>query len=251
MSQQVKVFRELQFDKGEASRSGNITGRPSYRNLKVFYDDFLSEDSVAKFTSATDSPGTATITSPDCLTLTCGTTTNILTVALDLSFYGTYGCGIEVRMRNDDVDELAHFIGFSDTAAKEMPMSYSGTTLTSNATDAAGFILDVDATTDDHYAVSVNDGGDGTVFDSGMAGSDGEWTTYRVEIVPDGTEAHAYFYMNTSGKEINPVADLIAVEASAVKSSIVLCPNFTVVNRGTETGDTLDIDYVKVWGGRY
>lgn len=254
MGQQVKVYKELQFEQGEAWHCGNITGRPSYRNLKVIYDDFFGKaiDATNDWTvgSATGTDLSASITAPDCLTLTTGTTTaDILTVAGGLGFYGTYGCAIEVRARNDDVSALIHFIGFSDTAAAEIPFTYAGTTLSSTAADAVGFIYDYNATVDYYYGVSVNNGTDGSVISSAKAGTDSEWITYRVEIIPRGTEADAYFYLGTTGKEIDPVADLLGVEASAVKSSVALCPNISVM--GTNVADTLDVDYVKVWGGRY
>ena len=256
MSLQVKVDRELQFVCGEAYHSGNITGRPSYRNLKVIYDDFFGKaiDSAYDWTvgSATGTDCTATITTPDCLTLTSGTVDEAqLTVCGALGFYGTYGCAIEVRARNDDVDELRHFIGFSDLAATEMPFLYSGTTLTSSASDAAGFILDMDATLDRYYGVSVNTNSDGAVINSGNVGTaDSAWKTYRVEIVPNGTAADAYFYLNTSGNEIDPEADIIGYEAAAVAPAVALGPNVSIQHNGTSS-ETLDVDYIKVWGGRY
>lgn len=255
MSQQVYVDRSLKFQ-GIANSTGNITGRPSYRNQVVWYDDFTGKeiDSTNDYTEAGVNSGAATITVPHCLTLTTGAADNDdIEVAMGVEWYPQYNISLEARFRIDDVDETAVNIGFADAtgyAVDKIAMTYSLAALTSNATNFVGFLHDAAATTKNIYGVSVNAGTDGAVINSASAPTDAKWYTARVELRDNGTTVDAIFYLNTSGLEINPGEDLIGVEPAAVARTTALCPYIALINHDEAAANTLDVDYIKVWSDR-
>uniref|UniRef100_A0A6H1ZUP2 Uncharacterized protein n=1 Tax=viral metagenome TaxID=1070528 RepID=A0A6H1ZUP2_9ZZZZ len=252
MSQQVKVQRELEFSAG-ANSTGNISGRPSYKNMVVSEDHFTGKaiDSTNDYTVAGVNSGAATITVPHMMTLTTGAADDDdIDVAMGIEYYPAYNPVLEARFRIDDVDKTAINIGFSDAtgeAADTIAMMYSGSTLTSTASNFAGFLHDAAATTKNLYAVSVNANTDGSVINSGSTPTDAKVYTVRVELRDNGTTVDALFYVNTSGKEINPGEDLIGIEPAAVARTTYLCPYFALINHGEAAANTLDIDYRKVW----
>ena len=254
MGQQVNVNRDLRFV-GTAKHTDNVEG-PMNLHMVTYYDDFLGValDSTNDWTVAGVNSGTAAIAAPHMMTITTGAADDDdVDVASPLNWYGQYNACVEVRARNDDVSALAMNIGFSDAtgeAADKIAMTYSGTTLTSNASDFAGFMHDPDATTDKIYCVSTKANADGTVIDSGTAeGTDSAWHTYRVELVDNGTTTDAHFYFNASGKEISPSEDLVGVEIDAITRTTPLCIYIGVINRES-AANTFDVDYVKAWQDR-
>lgn len=116
-------------------------------------------------------------------------------------------------------------------------------TLTSVATDAAGFIFSSLATdVDGYYTASVNADTDGTVTNSGMTGIVDDYTKLRVEIDIDGD---AYFYgavsPSSSRSNITPVH--VASNALAVATTALLIPLFAAAPT-TTTAVPWEIDYM-------
>lgn len=63
------------------------------------------------------------------------------------------------RAKVDNISAVAVFVGLTDLAASlEMPATYSGTTLTANATDCVGFLYDTQSTNDKWVLVGVKNG---------------------------------------------------------------------------------------------
>jgi len=249
MSQQVKIYRDLEF-LGNANHTGNIKGLPSTEKV-VFVDHFtgVALDTTNDWNSAGQASGAAAIAAPHMVTITTEANDNDeWALASPLNWYGQYNAVLEVRMRNNDVDGIAHNIGFSDATAESgtIAMTYSGTTLTSTAEDFAGFLLDVDATTKNIYGVSSKATADGSVINSAHTEGDASWATYRVELRDNGTTTDALFYLNTAGKEIDPGEDLIGIEIDAITRTDPLCIYIAGMNRES-AANTLDIDYVKAW----
>lgn len=253
--QEVKVGRDLKFTEA-AQHTDNIEG--NWNPKKVHWvDDFTGKtiDATNDYTFAAVNSGTATITAPHCCTITTGgADDDDADLATGLDYYGQYNAVLEVRARNDDVSALGMNIGFSDAqgeAADKIAMTYSGTTLTSNASDFAGFMHDPDATTDKIYCVSVKGDAEGAVIDSGTAeGTDSAWHTYRVELRDNGTTTDAVFWFNADGKAIDPINDYVGFEADAITRTTALCVYIAVINR-EGAANTFDIDYIKLWSDRY
>jgi len=110
-------------------------------------------------------------------------------LATPLNYLPSKGCSLEVRFATNDAAGTGFNVGFSDAtgeAADLIAITYSGTTLTSTASDFAGFFHDADATTDAIRAVAVKADADGTVYDSGSVAVNATYNVYRVDINQDG-----------------------------------------------------------------
>lgn len=132
------------------------------------------------------------------------------------------------------------YIGFSDEAADENPMTVSTLdVLTSTASNGAGFAY-TGGGTEDWKAVSVNGDADGTVTRCNKGGATtpvlATWQTFKVVINQDGD---ADFYINGIWQYR---------EDAAVSASALL--NLFVAQQDGGTARSTDIDYIEVWAGR-
>lgn len=251
MSQQVKVFRDLEF-LGNASHAENIVGCPNPEKIvEIWHFMGKALDTTNDWNSAGQASGAAAIAAPHMVTITTeANDDDEWALASPLNYYGQYNATLEVRARNNDISGLAHNIGFSDATAESGTIAFTATgatpTLTSTASDGAVFMLDADCTTKNIYGVSTKANADGAIINSGHASGDATWETYRVELRDNGTTTGALFYLNTSGNAINPATDLIGIEIDAVTRTTALCIYIGVMNR-EGAANTLDIDYVKAW----
>ena len=254
MSQQLIVERRMVYQ-GKAALSGNIEGRPS--NISVVYEDhFLGKaiDSTNDYTVAAVNSGTATITVPHMLTLTTGAADDDdVEFAMGVEWYGQYNAALEAVFRIDDVDQTGVNIGFADAtgySADNIAMEYDGTSLTSTATEFAGFLHDSDATTSNIYGVSTKAGADGAVINSSLTPTDTGLFRVRVVLIDRPKAAtprtDAAFYVNNTGRQIDPINDLIGIEIDAVTRTTAMCPYIALINRES-FANTLDTDVLKVW----
>jgi hypothetical protein len=76
----------------------------------------------------------------------------------------------ECRLKLSAITNVAVYLGFTDqVSALEMPFTLTGTTYTSNATDAVGVLFDTNATTDTWRFVGVHGDTDATQQDTSLA----------------------------------------------------------------------------------
>lgn len=158
-------------------------------------------------------------------------------LATELVYKASKGCSVEARIAQNDADGTAFNFGFSDAkgeAADLIAVTYSGTTLTSTATDCAVFFQDPDATTDLIRAVAVDTDVDGTVRSTATAPVDAAFHTYRVDINSDGDVS---FWFDGAH---------LSTESAAITITVALCVYIAVINR-EEAANTLDIDYIRAW----
>lgn len=101
---------------------------------------------------------------------------------------------LEARVQTDVVTTLAQFIGFTDATSETdtIPMTLSGTTFTTTATTAVGFLFDTEATNDNWHAMWVDDDVDSSeaIADlrfSGVAPVAATYYTYIVELQDRGS----------------------------------------------------------------
>ncbi len=131
------------------------------------------------------------------------------------------------------------FIGWTDDATtEENPISLSGTTFTTTASDAVGFVFDTDATTDVIYLKGVaSDTDSPTVATSKTLAAAGTWQTFRVEVSSDGD---AVFSIN--GEEVGRIE-------GAVTANTDLCPTVLIKNSDAAAA-SMDVDYLYAEGSR-
>jgi hypothetical protein len=146
---------------------------------------------------------------------------------------------MEARVSIAAITTVSCFVGLTDTKALEAPFSLSGTTFTSNATDAVGFLFDTAATTDTIRLVGVKADTDATAQDTGVAFVADTYKVLRVEINSDGA---ATFYIN--GLQVGTLM------SAAITTTVALTPVFIIRPEGAVAGRTMDIDYFMVAADR-
>lgn len=150
----------------------------------------------------------------------------------------------EARVKlTTDIASASVFVGLTDTVTLEEPASVSGTTVTTNASDAVGFLYDTDATTDRWYAIGVA----GDTDSSGVAVTSSEpvadtYQTLRIVIESDG-DARLF----VDGDEVAYLPDAVT---PTVLLTPVLSVNSTNDGLGTGTSQTIDVDYLYVCSDR-
>jgi len=148
------------------------------------------------------------------------------------------GLTFECRIALSSITTSFCFVGFTDLAASaELPIEGSGTAdgLTTNASDAVGFLFDVRMTTKDWWLTGVAANTDATAVDSGVAPVAAAYNTLRVEVDASGD---ASFFID--GVNVGYVA-------SAVTAATDLTPVIAVSKAYADTVSiTADLDYVHV-----
>jgi len=213
--------------------------------VKIF-DDFLGKalDATNDWTVAGVNSGTAAINvaTGGTMRITTGTADNDdVDVASDLIWKASKSCCLEVRFASNDISNVALNVGFSDAqgeGADLIAMMLSVITLTSTASDFAGFLYDPDATTDTIRCVAVKDDVDQSVIDTGQAMVAGTYYVARVEIDALG---NIDYYLD-------------GVHVGSHKKGITitdaLCIYVAMINHGESAANTIDIDYIKAWQKR-
>jgi hypothetical protein len=155
-------------------------------------------------------------------------------------FSGTKKATFEAKITIDDVSGTAVFLGFSDAkleANNSIAAHYAADTLTTVATDAAGFVIDADSASlgaSSLVAVGVKNNVDATHKDTGIDWTDGATKTLRVEL--DGTTAK--FFVDNAQK---------AVVTSAVTTGTLLCATLQCMTRAGDGSNTVHIQDVDIW----
>mgnify|MGYP001087295438 CR=1 FL=1 len=161
-------------------------------------------------------------------------------LASGLIFNTTKGCVMEARLAMNDADKTAMCVGFSDAtgeAADKLAITFATATATTNASNAALFFQDPDATTDAFRCMSVNANTDSTVYTASATAAaltDATMHRYRVEILTDQT---VKFWFDD---------DHVATIGSGIAANTAVTTYVGLINREAEA-NTLDIDYIRAW----
>jgi len=101
----------------------------------------------------------------------------------------------ECRLNITDITKCSVYVGLTDITTLEEPMSVSGTTITTNATDAVGFIFDTAMTTPGWFMGGVDTNTDATGAGTlSTVAVNTVYQTLRCEIATDGQSAE--FFIN-------------------------------------------------------
>lgn len=149
------------------------------------------------------------------------------------------GLYMQVRIAIAAITTVSLFVGFTDTLALEGPVSLSGTTFTTNASDAVGFLFDTAATADTIRLVGVAADTDATMQDTGLAFVAATYKTLRVELSTTGA---ATFFID--GVSVGTVM------TGAVTATVALTPVLIIRPEGAVAGRTFDLDYIDVAANR-
>lgn len=142
---------------------------------------------------------------------------------------------VEARLKLSAITNVGMFFGLTDQkAALEIPIesAASADTITTNATDAVGFMFDTSMSTDNIWFVGVNNNVDETAQNSATAPVADTYVTLRMSINSSGD---ATFYIN--GTAIG------SVMTTAAQTGVTLYPTLAVSARSTASR-TMTVDYL-------
>jgi hypothetical protein len=227
------------------SRSGGFTDPQDYSQ---YYDDFLGDGLHGYYSGAKGSDAQAvapTVATTGAfrarghMLMTCGDTTvvaeSLSSLTKGLNYNPSHGTiYMKTAIVLDAITNVSVNVGFSDTLATttlEEPFSISGTTITSNATDAVCFVFDTAQTNDFFHTQGVKADVDTAIFNTGIAPVAN--TTIILEIEID-TSGNAKFWINNA---------LVRTVANAVTATALLTPIITIMARTTAVR-TLYADYI-------
>lgn len=141
----------------------------------------------------------------------------------------------EARVALAEITNVSAFIGFTGVITLEAPIisAASADTLTTNATDAVGFMFDTAMAADTWWLTGVANNVDATAQNTGIAPVAATYETLRVELTATG---EALFYRNGA---------LVGTQMTgAVTPSVALTPTLGLFPRTAAFGKQLDVDYV-------
>lgn len=141
----------------------------------------------------------------------------------------------QTRIKISAITAISLFCGFTDQiAALEAPFesAASGDTVTSNATDACGFLFDTDMTTDNIWLCGVKGDTDATKQDSGLAFVADTFRTLRIEI--DSNEIATFFI---DGVQVGTAM------TGALTKTVALTPVIAAFSQSAASRD-VTLDYI-------
>jgi hypothetical protein len=228
------------------SGTGYIDNLVHHRNRVEFFDDFLGdliEDgwTVQADTGGTGNQGTAVVSGAATLT-TDGTDDDTVLLAHELNWKASQGLVFETRLKLDVITTVAIFAGLSDAKTEtspNLPIGRQTTVSAATATDAVGFVFDIDSTADVLFGSGVKAGT--LIADQGASAAlvAATWVVLRIEI---STAGAASFYVD--GTLLGTAA-----VANAVTTTVALTPFIGLANRGG-FAHVLNVDYIYVSGAR-
>lgn len=215
-------------------------------------DDFYGDAIDARWTPLTGSDASGTVPAVGISAGVAGGVASLATgdtatfsecaaeITLGRNFRASFGGLIfETRLTlSSSAAALSIFAGLTDSVALEEAFSLSGTTLTSTATDGAGFLFDTDQTTDQWYMVGVN--GDTDVPTGGLiSGVAPTADTYQVLTLCIDKAGCGHFFINGILRNV----------CEGLSQNILLTPTVHIATRTTAAKTAL-VDYVQCWSLR-
>lgn len=153
------------------------------------------------------------------------------------------GLVMQARVKMSAITTCYAFIGFTDIVTLEAPIvsAASANTLTSNASDAVGFMFDTRMTDDNWWLVGVAGDTDATHQNTGYAPVADTYETFRIELDKadsGATTSRARFYRN--GLQVGTTM------TGALTSATDLTPTIAVSKTSVAASMTMDVDYAYV-----
>lgn len=143
----------------------------------------------------------------------------------------------QTRIKLSAITTCYVFVGFTDVVTLEGPVisAASADTITTNASDAVGFMFDTRMATDNWWLVGVAGNTDATHQDTGYAPVADDYETLRIEVTAAGV---ASFYRN--GLQVGTPM------SGAVTAATDLTPTIAVSKTSVTASMTAEVDYVAI-----
>jgi hypothetical protein len=148
------------------------------------------------------------------------------------------GLVFQTRIKLSRITAAWAFVGFTDLASSvEAPIisASSANTITTNASDAVGFMFDTNMSADTWWTVGVKGNTDATHYNTTFAPVAAAYATFRIEVSAAGV---ATFFYN--GNQVGTSM------VGAITAATDLTPYVGVANLSGVAALTLDCDYVHV-----
>jgi hypothetical protein len=148
---------------------------------------------------------------------------------------------LEARVKLSAITNVALFVGFTDQIGSlEAPVisAASANTITTNATDAVGFMFDTSMTADNFWLVGVANDTDATAQNTAVAPVADTFHRLRVEL---GSSGAADFYID--GARVGTTM------AGGVTATVALTPVIAAFSRAAASR-TVTVDYIQVLATR-
>lgn len=227
---------------------GNQFDHPSPSKV-VLFDDFLGDVLADEWAAVeTDTDGAQAVLAGGIggvLRITTGNDDGNGVVLPDASGVTSYlnwqasngGLVMQARVKMSRITDAYLFVGFTDLITIEAPVISAGSaeTITTNATDAVGFVFDTNFTTDTFHLVGVANNTDATVQTLTTAPVADDYATFRIEVNASGV---ATFFYNGS-----PVGSAMT---GAVTAGVDLTPVVLASNLDGTSALNCDVDYIHV-----
>lgn len=228
-----------------------VDGFAAVSKVARYYDDFVGDlladewnvvegadtaTSGAIVTATSDCPGAVVLTTGDSSTLTyAGNGIQITQGAFYNWKAANGGLYAEFRLKISAITAAGFFVGFTDLGTFEAPIesSTSGNGITTNATDAVGFLFDTRMTDDNIWLVGVKNGTDATSQDTGIAPVADTYLVLGVAVDKNGD---AVFYIN--GARVGTVL------ADAITTTVPLTLTIAAASFVESTAHTVTVDYI-------
>lgn len=224
---------------------GNQISLPS-PNRVVMFDDFLGDVLADQWNAVeTDTDGAQAVLAGGIggvLRITSGNDDGNGVVLPDASGVTSYlnwqasngDLVFQARFKMSRITDAYAFLGFTDVITIEAPIiCNTAETLTTNATDAVGFVFDTNFTADTWHLCGVATDVDATAQILTTAPVADDYATYRIEITAAGK---ATFYIN--GLQVGTTM------SGAVTAAADLTPCVLVSNQDGTSALTAEVDYV-------
>ena len=250
MPSNLIIDRFLRF-RGDSQHEANVTGLMQEKK-RHDYDRFtgITLDTTNRW--ATSVPGTSdsiaiSEVQGGSALITTGTADNDSCMLAGAIIYsGDNLAVVEFRITITDVSGTGVFVGFSDAkseANNSLAIHYPADSLTTVASNAAGFVIDADHTSSLIMCASVADDSDTTPVSTGVTWTDGQTKNLRVfvdteETTDDTDSGFATFVLD---------GDVVAKIKESVTSATLLCPTVQAITRAGDGSNTVRVHSFDAW----
>lgn len=242
MATSLILNRHLRF-RGDAERTENVLG-PMMEKMRHDWDRFtgITLDTTNRW--ATSVPGTgdtiaiSEVQGGSALITTGSVDDDSCMMAGAIIHSGDKLAIVEFRITITDVSGTGLFVGFSDAkseANNSIAIHYPADSLTTVATNAAGFVIDADHTASLIMCASVKADVDTTPVSTTVTWADGETKVLRVILDSDGA---AMFILDGTVR---------AKIASSVTAATLLCPTVQAITRANDGSNTVRVHSYDAW----
>ena len=159
-------------------------------------------------------------------------------LASAIIYSGDKNAVVEFRITITDVSGTAVFVGFSDAKSESnnaIALHYASDVFTSDADDAAGFVIDADHTSSLIMCASSAATVDTTPVSTGVTWADGETKTLRIILDTDGA---AIFVLDGA---------IVAKIAASVTAATLLCATVQAITRANDGANTVRVRSFDAW----